>query len=187
MDALAISEWEQLQAGDDLDLIGPIAQRVLTRYGILSPFNVHLHLPILEKASGGSLLTGLGGDQILSRWRAPRPRTLLNTLRAAAPGCLAAAVRQYRHDPFPWLRQGAARRVIRMLRRETLAEPRRIERRMAWNACSRSPSRDFVRGWGGGGIDEDLVNPRALVELWKQWPPPAGTAGLIQQLWLSPR
>jgi asparagine synthase (glutamine-hydrolysing) len=136
--SLAITEWEHLHADDDLDLIGPVAQRILTRYGVLSPFNVHLHLPILDKASGGSLLTGLGGDQVLSRWRPPRPRTLSGTVRRLAPGHLVAAVKQHNQHIYPWLQPAAARQVLREHRSETHAEPRIIARRMAWNAGSRT-------------------------------------------------
>lgn len=48
----------------------------------------------------------------------------------------------------------------------------------------RDPTRQFVRSWDGGGVDEDLVDAAALRRLWARWPIPAGTATLVQDLWL---
>lgn len=260
--ALPVEDWPRLHADDDLDLIGPVAQRVLTRYGVLHPVNVHLHLPIIELAAGGSLLTGVGGDQILSGWRRPGPRPAAPTLRARLPGRLVASGRQRRgQDPFPWLHPAVSRRVFRTYRAQIRSEPRRIGRRIGWHAqrrdllmsCSslhsvaadhhvrvvnplldpqflaalreevggargltrcallaaiagralpaaataprpkarflevflRAPTRDFARSWDGRGAEVSLVNAAALGELWSRWPIPAGTAGLVQQLWLS--
>ena len=40
-------------------MVGPIAQRVLRRHGILWPTNVHVQVPLLEAARGGTLFTGI--------------------------------------------------------------------------------------------------------------------------------
>ncbi|GGM53269.1 hypothetical protein GCM10011608_42680 [Micromonospora sonchi] len=78
--ALGLAEhWHILPAGDDLDLVGPVAGRLLHRYGVLHPSNLHFHLPIIELAAGGALLTGVGGDQMLAGWHLPRARS--------GPGC----------------------------------------------------------------------------------------------------
>ncbi|WP_416904082.1 asparagine synthase-related protein [Micromonospora echinospora] len=61
--ALGCPSWQVLRADDDLDLTGPVARRMLLRHGLLHPANAHLHLPVVELASGGSVLTGAGGDQ----------------------------------------------------------------------------------------------------------------------------
>ncbi len=128
--------WQVLRADDDLDLIGPVAQRVLTRHGVLLPPNVHLHLPIVELARGGSVLTGVGGDQMLighgSRSRSIR-------IRSRAPDRLVAVVRQLQgRNQYPWLQRSAARRVLRAQRRTNRHEPRPLDRRIAWRARQRA-------------------------------------------------
>ncbi|MFJ6197299.1 asparagine synthase-related protein [Micromonospora sp. NPDC092111] len=129
--------WQVLRADDDLDLIGPVARRFLRRYGVRHPVNLHLHLPVVELATGGSLLTGLGGDQILSGWRRPPPPTA--RARLARAHTLARELPR-RHRPgrlFPWLRADVARQVHRALRAEQRAEPRRLGPRTAWHARRR--------------------------------------------------
>ncbi|MFJ2081954.1 asparagine synthase-related protein [Micromonospora chokoriensis] len=119
--------WRILYAEDDLDLVGPVARRLLTRYGQLHPPNRHLHLPIVELARGGSLLTGLGGDQILAGWRR-RPGSLRARLSR-----LRAHVWHQQPDPFPWLRPAVARQARRAFRAEQRAEPHRLAGRIAWH------------------------------------------------------
>lgn len=127
------ASWEILRADDDLDLIGPVAGRFLHRYGVRHPVNLHLHLPLLELAGGGSVLTGLGGDQVLSGWRRPPPRS---TRGPPGPGPVLARELSRRHRPrrlFPWLPAETARQVNRALRAEQRAEPRRLGPRVAWH------------------------------------------------------
>jgi hypothetical protein len=54
----------RLSFTDELDAVGPVAQRALTRHGLLWPFNLHFHLPIIEAAAGGTVITGFGGDEL---------------------------------------------------------------------------------------------------------------------------
>ena len=263
VDALDLPEWVQLQADDELDLVGPVAQRVLRRYGVVHPVNAHLHLPILELAGGGSLLTGAGGDQILSGQRRTGTRSPVRRARAALPSRLQTALRQRRgRAPLPWLHAAVARRMVAAQLREAAAEPRRLDRRSSWQAGRRdlrmslstlaamardndvlilhpladdgfvaalgrsalgkqsamtrpellgaiagkaipalayaprpkakflevffrSPTRELVTSWAGGGTDPALVDAAALERLWASWPPPPATAGLVQQVWLS--
>jgi asparagine synthase len=67
---LALDEWIRLEHHDELDCVGPVATDVLRRHGLLWPFNAYFHVPLLQLASGGSLLTGIGGDELMSpsRW-----------------------------------------------------------------------------------------------------------------------
>lgn len=46
-------------------------------------------------------------------------------------------------------------------------------------------SREFARCWDGRGVDESLVDPVALRAAWLAEVPPAATAMLLQQAWLS--
>jgi asparagine synthase (glutamine-hydrolysing) len=63
--ALPVTDWIRLPADDDLDFVGPVATDVLRRHGLLHPANAYFHAPLLREAAGGTLLTGVGGDQVL--------------------------------------------------------------------------------------------------------------------------
>lgn len=257
--ALPNLDWQKLHADDDLDLVGPVAQRVLTRHGVLLPPNVHLHQPIFELATGGSVVTGVGGDQVLIGNRHP-PRTA--RIRAHATRRLIAALRQRRgRDRYPWLRPAVSHTIWRADRREDRERPTTIDKRIEWfvhrrslqMTCAsldrvasdhrvrvvnplldsaflaalaaqmrgrtdlgrtdllcaisdgtlppaataprpkahflevflRTPTRQFVGSWAGRGVDARVVDAAALRRVWSRWPVPAGTAGLVQQLWLS--
>jgi Asparagine synthase len=117
--ALGVTDWVRLVAGDDLDFVGPVAASVLRRHGLLYPANAYFHAPLLQQAAGGTLLTGVGGDQVLGRLR--RRRRPSRWPGRAEPGLL-----------FGWLRSAAARRVRYGLRREQRARPARYEGRLRW-------------------------------------------------------
>jgi Asparagine synthase len=117
--ALRVTDWVRLPAGDDLDFVGPVATGVLRRHGLLHPANAYFHAPLLKEAAGGTLLTGVGGDQVLGRLRRPRRPWWWPRPAGAVPA-------------FGWLRAPAARCVRRGLRREHRARPVRYENRPAW-------------------------------------------------------
>ena len=50
---LQVRDWLRLDVDGELDAVGPVARRVLRRHGLLWPFNVHFHAPMLEAARGG--------------------------------------------------------------------------------------------------------------------------------------
>lgn len=66
---LSLHEWHIMELDDELDLIGPVATEALRRHGVRYPPNAHGHIPMLQAAAGGSLLTGLDGDGVLGGWR----------------------------------------------------------------------------------------------------------------------
>lgn len=51
----------------------------------------------------------------------------------------------------------------------------------------RAPTREVVRAWDGGGVDESLVDVAALRREWSGWPINPRTAALVQQVWLADR
>jgi hypothetical protein len=63
---LELDDWVRIEVHDELDAVGPVAGPALTRHGLLWPFNAHFHLPIIERASGGTVVTGFGGDELRS-------------------------------------------------------------------------------------------------------------------------
>ena len=115
---LDLPDWERLTATDALDSVGPVARAVLRRHGVLWPFNAHFHVPLLDLAAGGSLLTGIGGDELFGsqRWaialsvltgrRRPAPRHLRALALALAPRPARRRVLNRRHQiRWPWLHQ----------------------------------------------------------------------------------
>jgi asparagine synthetase B (glutamine-hydrolysing) len=142
---LGVDDWIKLEFTDELDAVGPIAGRVLRRHGLLWPFNTHFHVPLLEAARGGSLLTGVGGDEVLSRSRweraaavmtgqvMPEPRDVLRVGFAVSPRPVRArALRKRIPAGFPWLRERACREVTAAWAAEAAAEPIRWKARFRW-------------------------------------------------------
>lgn len=133
--ALGLADWERLAAEDELDLVGPVAQRVLRRHGLLVPANSFLHEPLLARAGGGSLLSGFGGDQVLGLWRGrsladvfagrrrPSARTPLTLARALAPPRVRHRLERRRLPALAWLSAPARRRARELLAAERSAEP----------------------------------------------------------------
>ncbi|MDA0168632.1 asparagine synthase-related protein [Solirubrobacter taibaiensis] len=129
---LGLDDWMRIEITDELDAVGPYARRVLERHGLLWPFNAHFHLPLLEHAVGGTLLTGIGGDELWSSSRAPVVRRRRRAL-AYAPFALRRAVLA-RREPidYPWLRPEGVAAARRAAGGERAGEPLTVARRMAW-------------------------------------------------------
>jgi hypothetical protein len=135
--ALKIDSWQILRAEDDLDIVGPIARRLLNRHGPLHPVNVHLHLPISEMATGGSLLTGAGGDQILAGRGRPAATSSSAARRIARRVRKASRLAHPVDEPFPWLHREVSQELRRCYRAERRHEPRCLCHRVAWHTSRR--------------------------------------------------
>ncbi len=134
---LGLDEWLRLELSDELDCVGPQAQQLLRRHGLLWPCNLHFHAPLIEAASGGALLTGIGGDELFSTsrwWRihdvlggrsAPRPRDGLSLGLALAPSRARRAFLKRRTPPppLPWLTPDALEEVWQLLVSDEATEP----------------------------------------------------------------
>jgi hypothetical protein len=134
---LGLGDWQRLEFGDELDLVGPIAAAALRRHGLLWPFNAHFHVPMLEAARGGTLLTGIGGDELFRSAASTLP-----PLRARSLVLYAAPrfVRARWHGRaslamHPWLTASGSAAGRRALARWEAAEPRRLVARM-WHVRS---------------------------------------------------
>lgn len=114
---LALPDWEKLVLTDEVDSVGPVARDVFRRVGLLWPFNAHFHVPMLRKAVGGSLLTGVGGDELFGSHMWGSARLVLTGRRRPQASRLGAigtalaprpvrrwAVARRRHVRWPWLR-----------------------------------------------------------------------------------
>lgn len=143
---LGLTNWQRFDFTNELDTVGPIAMRALRKHGLLAPFNAHFHLPLFEEAFGGSVITGIGGDEALGvqRWaRAanviarkvrPRPRDVLALGLAASPTPIRRAVLSRRDTPLvlPWLRQKAQQEVWAQWVATVASQPLRWQQRFAW-------------------------------------------------------
>ncbi len=147
---LGLGSWERISFDQELDLLGDTACAALSAHGLLWPPNAYLHVPLLDRAGGGSLFTGLDGDGLLGSWRwlgaqqvlhgrqRPHARDVLRVGLALAP----ARLRRHRLGidagvPFPWLRPRARAQVSAIMTAEAAQEPRRWDRRVAWYARRR--------------------------------------------------
>ena len=104
---LGLTDWERLSIDDELDLVGPVAEVVLRGHGLVWPFNAHFFVPLLQRATGGTLLTGTGGDEVLgaTEWDAARAVLTGRSRRPAAVRRAALAL-----APRPVRRAWMARR-----------------------------------------------------------------------------
>jgi Asparagine synthase len=150
IDRLGLEDWHRLEFDDELDAVGPVATQALARHGLLWPFNAHFHTPLLEAARGGTLLTGIGGDEqlgdssyarandVLARRARPVRRDLLRVGFALAPRLVRSGVRR-RTAPsvFSWLTAAGQRQFAAAWAADTASEPRRYDHRVHWWPRSR--------------------------------------------------
>ncbi len=73
---LGISEWVRHPGAADADLLGPMARSSMEKWGLVWPPAAHTRATELELAQGGTLLSGEGGDEVLS----PRRLSLVRQL-----------------------------------------------------------------------------------------------------------
>jgi asparagine synthase (glutamine-hydrolysing) len=142
-----------LTVEEELDALGPVATRVLHAQGLRWPGNGHMHVPILEAARGGSVLTGVGGDELFStrgsrgvllRHRRVRPRlrdTVTWALELAPRRVRAFEWRLRRAPEHPWLTAEGSALIDRALARDAVAWPN------GWDAAVRYWPR--TRGFAG--------------------------------------
>jgi len=173
---LRLTDWVRNDYTDELDLVGPVATGVLRRHGLLWPFNAHFHAPLLEAARGGSLLTGIGGDEVFgrSRWararavlalrEAPRPRDCLRIALLASPRLARRMVLARRFPAaYPWLTGEALHALARGWGAEASSEPARLARRLEWLRKRRwlevgSSSLDLLAGDNDATIEHPLLS-----------------------------
>ena len=142
---LGLDDWERVAIGEELDCVGPEAQKILLRHGVLWPANVHFHLPQLEQAAGGSVLTGIGGDEVFSDsgWERvrlllagkvrPTPRDVLRLGLAFAPQAVKRRRFMERNEvELDWLTPAAQAEIGAALAGEAASEPLGWRRRFGW-------------------------------------------------------
>jgi asparagine synthase (glutamine-hydrolysing) len=144
---LGSPDWVRLDFDDELDLVGPVARELMERDGLPYPYNLHLLVPLIEAARGGTLITGLGGDQalqpagraldVLARRARPEPRDVLRVAAAVGPRPVRRlALRKRAGLSFPWLAPDANARLGRAWLEDEVRRPFRWDRllRAEWRA-----------------------------------------------------
>jgi hypothetical protein len=179
---LGIEDWTRLDWDDELDILGPLATGILRRHGVLAPFNGHFHYPMLEQAKGGSLLAGIGGDElfeavsrataarVLVQRRRPRLRDLRSVTFALMPRRLRVAVTARRRpfDRYDWIRAPARTRLAHAYASWECEDPLRSDvalRQWWWPsrmvqcnlASKRLLSEDFDVRFGAPFLDPDVL------------------------------
>jgi asparagine synthetase B (glutamine-hydrolysing) len=179
---LGLEDWERLTWEDELDVVGPHARRFLRRHGLIMPMNAHFVGVVCERARGGSLMTGFGGDELLGRW----PRRLLAHVlfrRYRPPVRHTSAVARelrprrlreaelgagLRERGLAWLRPDAREEVIRRYASYEAAYPLRFDAALAPFWASR-PQQCTLATFRAIGEDLDVEvehpfsDPHALV------------------------
>ena len=163
---LGLSDWVRLEFSGELDLVGPVAAAALRRHGLLWPFNAHFHVPLLEAARGGTVLTGIGGDELFKSAATTRPP------RRARSVALYAAPRFARRrwygrasvELHPWLTADGERAGRAALAAWDAAEPRRLRARMRHVRAARylrvgTASLDLLAADAGAAIAQPLLEP----------------------------
>jgi Asparagine synthase len=145
---IGVEEWVRLEFDDELDLVGPWSQRVLTRHGVLWPANAYVHLPMFEQVPGGSLIDGVDGDSVFAWGYEPAVNLLRLRSRPNRPAVsnlktmvLPAAARARRLRPpasfLPWLTRSAEVEARNRIAEDSASEPVSYQRRLRWYLGSR--------------------------------------------------
>ena len=189
---VGIKDWVRLEWADELDVLGPPALRVMERHGLAYPFNLHFIDPMASRAAGGSLLTGMGGDEIFGPWLRPTLRALLyrrqrpsrSTLRPLAAELLPrrarvnrAAAAQLAYER-PWLREDVRRHIAEVRAATQIgtspAWTSELDRywRTRYAQCGLASLRAL-----GGDYDVQVLSPFAEARHLAAWAAEAGAAG----------
>jgi asparagine synthase (glutamine-hydrolysing) len=136
---LSLHDWHRVVIHDELDVIGPLAERHLVKHGVIWPTTVAGDIPLVEAVPGGSVLDGEGGDEVLgtathriaplaSLVRAPRPlrrHRLRGALGTIAPSMLRSnrARLRWLERPPSWLKQSAQEEFVAALAKSEVERP----------------------------------------------------------------
>jgi asparagine synthase (glutamine-hydrolysing) len=140
-----VADWERVDGRDELDFLGPIARAAIARHGVRFTPNAHFVVPLARRAHSGTLILGLGGDELFAGWRwreradvlarraSPAPSNVGTVLLGAAPGVARRAFFSMRTDSLdaPWL-TADARRLIAGSAGEEQDQPPRWDRFVGW-------------------------------------------------------
>lgn len=157
---LGLDNAQLLDLGDEIEALGPAATLFLARHGSHWPANTHMHAPVMELARGGTVLTGVGGDELFGT-RAGR-RSWRALLLASLPPPVRAEVVRRRRRPSAagWLTPAGRALAERALAREEVRWPHPWDRALDYWYASRSfTALDGTLRALGSDFDVEVVNP----------------------------
>lgn len=184
LEHLRVGEQLRIEVHTELDAVGPVASAALLRHGLFWPFNAHFHLPIIERASGGTVVTGFGGDEIartsstaraeraLVGWRRPSVSGALSVGLSVSPAWVRRNVQRRRArretTRLPWLTPYGARALARAIGDDEAAIPlgwesvvrRRIWRDRYFRICRETFS--VMGDYAGVSVVHPFVHERVL-------------------------
>jgi hypothetical protein len=140
---LGLSDWVRVSFTNELEAVGPVAAGVLAEFGVIAPPNMYLHQPLFDVAAGGSVLTGVAGDEVLDSGQSRLPLVLRGRARPsrrdlaragyviAPPALRIRALRRHRRVDHAWLRPRAQDWVTDLVARDEVGLPER------WGAALR--------------------------------------------------
>ena len=148
---LGVEEWDKAVVGSRNDMIGELAQTFLLSHGLTYPATLYHQTLPLERARGGTLISGEGGDEIFGTRRATigkrvmeHPAILLRRsgVRAlamhAGPRRVREALMRKRLEPmlldcFGYLKPKVTTHVIDEVVAELVAEPFDNTKSLGWH------------------------------------------------------
>lgn len=161
---------EVLTFTDELDALGPLGTSVLRRHGLLWPGNAYLHVPVLELARGGSLLTGVGGDEMFHS--ESRRQSLRRRAFDALPTLVRAEIwlRRSPPDTLTWLTDAGDRTVRRALALDAVEYPHDVRDAVDhWHASRAFSAIDgtlhVIAAEYGVMVRHPFIAPHVLAEL----------------------
>lgn len=178
IDHLGLREWVRISISGESDLLGDAARTSLLRRGVLWPPSFHVKDALFTTASGGTLLTGEGGDEVIGPRRVTPVTLLVRKRRRPSPVLLRAAasalapaplrrVRQRReiarYDQQPWLRPPVAREHRRLLAADEADEPLAWDRSIWW-ARHRRAVDVVLTNYQALGAEQDVVVRHPLLD-----------------------
>ncbi len=160
---LGLRDWIRIEIHDELDAVGPYARRVLDKHGLLWPFNVHFHLPMLEQAAGATLFTGVAGDELWAASHVRRERLRRRALALAPHAFEVRALARNRPIGYPWLRREAIREAKLVAGAHSASEPWSLGRRMRWyrsldSIATGTRALDLIAADTGAAIEHPLLD-----------------------------
>lgn len=172
---LGLSDWVRIPYHGESDMLGEAAQASLRRRGLLCLPSFHVKDRLFSAASGGVLLTGEGGDEVIGARRIT-PLTLLlrkrrrpnrHLLRACggaiAPGTVrraGARMDMRRSGDRHWLRPAVVREHRRLMAADETSDPLRWDL-AAWWLRHRRAIRTGLADYAAVAAEHDvkLVHP----------------------------
>lgn len=182
---LALDDWTRLDVGDEHDYLGPVAQPVLRRHGVLWPPYLYSYQPLMKLAAGGVFMTGFDGDNLFAGWRWARLEPVRRRAVRPGPGDLGrlaliagpplgrrVAARRHRL-PCTWLTPLALREVKARWFAHYAAEPVRWDGWVEWLASLRGlalevSTIDVLARDCGATVAHPLLDRRFLAALARQ-------------------